>query len=272
LLSSHIDALVFALVAILIVFLAGLILGSTVGDMVRDFGEGFWQLIPFTLQMAMIITGGYTVASSPPIARIIRRLATIPRTPRGAVAFVAFIATTSPLLSWGFSMIFSALLVREVVQKVRGIDYRAASAAAYLGVGSVWALGLSSSAALMMATRGSIPPALRKISGRIPLTCTIFTWQTMVTAILLVMVSVWVAYLSAPTAANARTAEALGVNFESPAPVSEKSHTPGEWLERNGVLTVLICAIDSVIWRKFSSSRARWPRSISTPTTFSSSC
>jgi short-chain fatty acids transporter len=183
------------------------------------------------------------VASSPPIARIIRRLATIPRTPRGAVAFVAFIATTSSLLSWGFSMIFSALLVRDVIKRVRGIDYRAASAASYLGVGSVWALGLSSSAALMMATRGSIPPELLKISGRIPLSHTIFTWQSMVTAILLVIVSVGVAYLSAPTAAHAKTAEALGVKFEPPAPVSEESHSPGEWLEHNGILTVLICAI-----------------------------
>jgi short-chain fatty acids transporter len=182
------DVLVFALVAILVVFVAGLFLGGTVVDMVGDFGGGFWELIPFTLQMAMIIIGGYVVASSPPIARIIRRLATIPRTPRGAVAFVAFIATTSSLLSWGFSMIFSALLVRDVVKRVRGIDYRAASAASYLGVGSVWALGLSSSAALMMATRGSIPPELLKISGRIPLSHTIFTWQSMVTAILLVVV------------------------------------------------------------------------------------
>src|SRR5580704_11712385 len=107
------------------------------------------------MQMAMIVIGGYVVASSPPVARTIRWLASIPRTPRGAVAFVAFVSMTSSLLSWGFSLVFSAFLVREVVQRVRGVDYRAAGAAAYLGVGSVWGLGLSSSAALMMATPGS---------------------------------------------------------------------------------------------------------------------
>jgi len=54
--------------------------------------------------------------------------------------------------------------VREIVRNVRGIDYRAVGAAAYLGTGSVWALGLSSSAALVMATPTAIPAALVKIS------------------------------------------------------------------------------------------------------------
>jgi short-chain fatty acids transporter len=237
------DALIFALLAIVIVFVAGLVLGSTTGNLVKAFGDGFWQLIPFTLQMAMIIIGGYVVASSPPVAYVIRRLAAIPRTPRGAVAFVAFFATVSGLISWGFSLIFSGLLTREVVQKVRGIDYRAVSAAAYLGNGTVWALGLSSSAALLMTTRESIPQALFQISGLIPLTRTIFTWQSMLTAVILMAVAVSVAYLSAPPASAAQTAEALGVTFEPSRPAPEKRRTPGEWLEYNGILTVLICAL-----------------------------
>jgi short-chain fatty acids transporter len=236
------DTLVFALVAIVIVFVAGLILGSSAADLAKDFGEGFWQLIPFTLQMAMVIIGGYVVAVSPPIARVIRRMADIPSTPRGAVAFVAFFASVSALLSWGFSLVFSGLLVRELAQKMR-VDYRAAGAAAYLGAGSVWALGLSSSAALLMATRESIPPALFKLSGIIPLTRTIFTWQSVVTTVVLIAATVWVAYASAPSAEHVKSAESFGVNFERPVLAPEKRRTPGEWLEYSGVLTVLICAL-----------------------------
>ena len=58
------------------------------------------------------------------------------------------------LISWGLSLIFSGLLVRELTRRVKGMDYRAAGAAAYLGLGAIWALGLSSSAPLMMATKG----------------------------------------------------------------------------------------------------------------------
>ncbi len=43
---------------------------------------------------------------------------------------------------------------------MKGMDYRAAGAAAYLGLGAVWAMGLSSSAAMMTVTRSSIPPSL----------------------------------------------------------------------------------------------------------------
>src|SRR5262249_29253860 len=81
-----------------------------------------------------------------------------PRTARGAVAFVAFFAMAASLVSWGLSLVFTGLLVREVAGRLRGIDYRALCSAAYLGLGSVWALGLSSSAALLQATRSAIPP------------------------------------------------------------------------------------------------------------------
>src|SRR6266487_4057566 len=86
-----------------------------------------------------------------------RWFASMPRSARGAVAFVAAFAMLSSLISWGLSLIFTGLLVREITRRI-DVDYRAISAAAYLGLGSVWALGLSSSAALLQATRSSIPP------------------------------------------------------------------------------------------------------------------
>ena len=134
----------------------------------------------------------------------------MPRTPRGAVAFVAFFSMATALVSWGLSLIFSGVLVREIVKNVRGIDYRAAGAAAYVGTGSVWALGLSSSAALVMATPSSIPAALLKISGVIPLSQTIYAWQSIATAGILMLACVLVAYLFAP-AVSEKTAESFGI-------------------------------------------------------------
>ena len=163
------DAFVFALAGLIVVFIAGAVMGIAMRDLVRYFGDGFWSLIPFTMQMAIIIVGGYVVATSPPVHKLIRWLASLPRTPRSAIAFVAFFSMATSLVSWGLGLIFSGVLVREIVRNVRAIDYRAIGAAAYLGTGSVWALGLSSSAALVMATPSAIPTALLKISGVIPL-------------------------------------------------------------------------------------------------------
>ncbi len=233
------DAFVFALIAVIVVFIAGVFAGSAVRDLVRYFGEGFWGLIPFTMQMAIIIVGGYVVATSPPVNRLIRRLATIPKTPRAAIAFVAFFAMAASLVSWGFSLIFSGLLAREVVKQVRAVDYRAIGTAAYLGSATVWALGLSSSAALLMATPSSIPAALVKISGVIPLSQTIYTWQSITVAAILMSASVAVAYFSAP-ASSARTAESFGVMDEVLPPKLDARRAPAEWLEYAPLLSLLI--------------------------------
>src|SRR6266849_10541836 len=118
------DAFIFALSGLIVVFVAGSLMGIAIRDLVKFFGDGFWSLIPFTMQMAIIIVGGYVVAASPPIHRLIRRLARIPQSPRRAVAFVAFFSMLTALVSWGLSLIFSGILVREVVKNVRRTDYR----------------------------------------------------------------------------------------------------------------------------------------------------
>src|SRR5579872_1463632 len=236
------DAFVFALVGLIIVFAAGLFAGVGVRNLVKYFGDGFWGLIPFTMQMAMIIIGGFVVATSPPVHRLIRKLAKIPRTPRGAVAFVVFFSMMTSLLSWGLGLIFGGILVREIVKNVRGIDYRAIGAAAFVGNGSVWALGLSSSAALVMATPGSIPAALLKISGVIPLSLTIYTWQSAATAAILIVSSVTVGYFSAPKSSRI-DAESFGVTGGLEVPALEERKTPAEWLEYAPGLSILVAAL-----------------------------
>lgn len=240
------DAFVFALAAIAIVFLGGLSIGVAPAKLASEFGGGFWSLVNFTMQMAMVIIGGFVVASSPPVARMTSWLASIPKTARGAVAFVAAFAMLSSLISWGLSLIFTGLLVREITRRIERVDYRAIGAAAYLGLGSVWALGLSSSAALLQATRSSIPAALLPITGVIPLTQTIFLWQNLVMAAVLIAVSVAVAWFSAPREQDARTARDMGVVFEPFAVERAEPKTAGEKLEESPILSVAIALL--MLW------------------------
>jgi len=72
------DALVFALLGIVVVFIVGLLLGESPYKMAVVGGRGFWTLIPFTMQMVMIIVGGYVLASTPAVYWCIQRLASIP--------------------------------------------------------------------------------------------------------------------------------------------------------------------------------------------------
>ncbi len=240
------DAYVFAAIAVLIVALAALAMGRTPTQVSIDFGKSFWNLIPFTMQMAFVVIGGYIVAVAPPVRKVINVLARFPQTPKMAISYVAFIAMMASLLSWGFSMIFAGILMREISKRVPGIDYRAMGAACYLGLGSIWALGLSSSAALLMATKTSIPPALLKISGVIGLEATLFTWQNLVMISVLVVLSVWICYASAPTADRAKTAEMAGIIYKESQEDLGKAETPAEKLEFSPFLTVVVVALGIV--------------------------
>ena len=240
------DPLVFALIGIVVVFLIGVAAGEKPIDLAIQGGNGFWSLIPFTMQMVMIIIGGYVVASTPLVQRAMQKLANVPKNPRQAIVLIAVFSELTALLSWGMSPIVCGLFVRQLTGRVKGLDYRAAGAAAYVGGATVWALGISSSAAMLMATRSAIPPKLAAISGLIPLTSTIFLWPSLLLAVVLILAGISVAYLSAPTAQKARTAESYGLRWEPFQLDLEPRTKPGEWLEYSPLLTILVVALLSV--------------------------
>src|SRR5665647_1419536 len=120
------DAYVFVCLAVAVVAAAAMLNGAAPMAVAKSFGDGFWSLITFTMQMAIVAIGGYVVASSPPAGRLIDGLAAMPRSGAGAVAFVAAVSMLTSLLSWGLSLIFSGLLVRVLARRADlRMDYRA---------------------------------------------------------------------------------------------------------------------------------------------------
>lgn len=77
------DAYVFVLIAVIAVAGGAMLHGGSPLAVSRAFGDGFWNLIPFTMQMALVAIGGYVVALSPPVAALLARLASVPKTGRG---------------------------------------------------------------------------------------------------------------------------------------------------------------------------------------------
>jgi short-chain fatty acids transporter len=257
------DAFVFALLATLFVFIAAIIwTPSSPLQVIDAWGNGFWDLIAFTLQMSLIIITGHVLATSAPMGRAIRGIASWPKTPRGAVALVTFFAMFSSWFNWGFSLIFSAVLARAVARRVPGVDYRALAAASMLGLGSIWAQGLSGSAALQMATPGALQPQIRDIvaaggivpGGIIPFSDTIFLWQSFVSVAIEMIVVTLVMWLATPPAAKAKTAAMLGVELPfdsrddaSAVPLAQgKGLTPGAWLEHSPLLSLVLVAFGTI--------------------------
>jgi short-chain fatty acids transporter len=248
------DAFIFALVATVLVIAAALAATpATLAQTVDAWGGGFWDLIPFTLQMALVIITGHVLATSPPMGRLIRAIAAWPRSPRGAVALVAFFALASSWFNWGFSLVFSAVLAIEIARRVEAVDYRALAAASMLGLGSIWAQGLSGSAALQMATQGALQPQIRDIvahgglvsGGMIPFRHTIFLWQSFVAVLVETIVVVGVMWLATPPAGRGRTAKDMGIRLnEFHIPNAQfRILTPGQRLEHSPLLSWLVVAL-----------------------------
>ncbi|WP_395309167.1 TIGR00366 family protein [Mycobacterium sp. AMU20-3851] len=234
------DAYVVALAGVVLVSVAAFVNGSSPQTVVDAFGGGFWDLTAFTLQMAMVVLTGYVVATSPPVAKLIDRLATMPGSARTAVSLVAFLSMSVSFLNWGLSLVFSGLLARAIARRTDlRVDYRALGAAAFMGVGAVWALGLSSSAAQLQATPASLPEELLQITGVLDFGTTIFTWQSLLMCAILIVLTVVIAHFSAPRGAAIRTAEDMDVDLDDRTEPAPPRSRPGEWLEYSRVLPVL---------------------------------
>jgi len=250
------DAFIFALLATVTVVIAGLTAGgATPGGIAVIWGKGFWSLIPFTLQMALIVITGTVVATAAPVQRFIDRLAGIPGSNRSAVVFVAVVAMVTSWFNWGFSLVFSAVLVRAVARRLPSVDYRTLAACSLLGLGSVWAQGLSGSAALQMATPGMLPDGIREVvangggvggmvsGGIIPLANTIFLWQSLLAVLIEIVVVAALIWFIVPTGTRVRTAADLGIELrERPAASSEPVplRSPGEWLEHQWWVNAIV--------------------------------
>ena len=94
------DPAVVAFLGIVVVFLVGVLAGEEPVRLASEGGKSFWALVPFTMQMVMVIVGGHVVGSTGAARHAIRWLAGLPRSPRSAVALVALFAMLTSLISW----------------------------------------------------------------------------------------------------------------------------------------------------------------------------
>jgi len=132
--------------------------------LVTHWYGGLWEILPFAMQMVLILLTGYTLASSRAVKRGLEWLAGLPRSPGGAIVLLTVAAALAALLHWGFALVASALLARAMGRKVAGCDFGFLVAGAYSGF-VIWGSGLSSSIALVSATAGSEMNFIARYTG-----------------------------------------------------------------------------------------------------------
>ncbi|MBB3231788.1 short-chain fatty acid transporter [Halomonas stenophila] len=118
----------------------------------RFWGDGFWNLLTFSMQMLLVLVTGFMLASSPPVKRLLQRLAGLANNPGAAIVLVTLVSLTASWINWGFGLVVGALFAKELARQIR-VDYRLLVASAYSGF-IVWHGGLAGSVPLTIATEG----------------------------------------------------------------------------------------------------------------------
>mgnify|MGYP000039604484 CR=1 FL=1 len=141
--------------SVLALLLSFLCTEASIGDVSVAWTKGFWELLPFGMQMLLILVLGSALAESRVAQILIDEIANRITSGRQAVFWMSVFALLSGYLNWGLSLVFSALLAKKISQSLteRKIKYNHGLlvASAYLGL-MVWHGGLSGSAPLDVAS------------------------------------------------------------------------------------------------------------------------
>jgi len=186
------NALVFAIVLTFMVALMALgLTDSGPVEIVRGWGDGLAGLLDFIAQISIVLVLGYTLAHTGPVERMLRRIASFPRTPAMAYGFVTVVAGLASLISWGLGLIVGGIISVEVARSARArgirIHFPLLVACAYSGY-VVWHMGYSGSGPLAAATPGSFLEELE--FGLVPITETTFaTWNIAAAVVTLIAVT-----------------------------------------------------------------------------------
>ena len=242
------SALSIAVLLTLFVFLLALILtDANPIDCVDAWGDGFWGLVKFTLHMTVIVFSGHIVAQAPIVAAALKKIASVPRTPRQAIAFVAFCSLILGFIHWGISLVACAALIRTVASRVKGVHYPLLVLAGYLGVACMFHAGLSASAPLMVATEGNEVGKWLS-TGAVPVSMTLFsTFNLALAAIVLVTLTVLLSLLH-PKPENVRPWKGEGAEAgdESGPSAPAERRGPADFFEHTPILNWALGLIGTI--------------------------
>ena len=231
------DPFLFAIILTIVVFVASMI-GTQQSPiaLVNSWGNssGFWGLLSFSMQMALVLVLGSAMASAKICKKILGAIASIAKDKKSAILVTTFVSTVCCWLNWGFGLIAGALLAKEVARRVKDVDYPLLIASAYSGF-VIWHAGLSGSIPLQMGAEGGTE--ILGVTYSAPITQTIFHPVNLGMVLIILILMPLVNYAMHPDAAHTLTVDpALLVEEE------EKTYTintPAEKIEHNKVLWVI---------------------------------
>jgi short-chain fatty acids transporter len=218
--------------------LATLGAGAGVEESVLAWGNGMWSLLELAMQFTIIMVMAHACVASRPVYRWLDRLASLPdpAKPRQAVMVTAALSMLMAYVNWALALVAGALFVPFVCRRNPKVDVRVVIAAAYVGSGTVFGGGLSSSAPLILATPGN--PLLDPAAGRavldrlIPVTDTLFSGFNLAYTLLIGAVGLaTVVALHPRRGAVTLSDEQIEAILPKPPDAPPPAASPADWLD-----------------------------------------
>ncbi len=175
------DAMTTCIAMALLIAAGALLVGNPAAKVAEAGYRGLWMLLPFTMQMTLILVVSCSLGTAPVFQRALRHVARLPRTEGQVLALPILLNALLAYFYWGLSVTLGPIMAiqfaREAERRGLKVDFPFLLAAT-IAAGSVWQFGLSSSAALQMNTPGHF---LESTVGILPLSTTIWTPAAIVT-------------------------------------------------------------------------------------------
>jgi len=231
------DPFLFAVILTIVVFIASMI-GTQQNpvQLVNAWGNssGFWGLLAFSMQMALVLVLGSAMASAKVCKQALGAIASLAKDKKSAILITTAVSTICCWLNWGFGLIAGALLAKEVARRVRDVDYPLLIASAYSGF-VIWHAGLSGSIPLQMGAQGGTK--ILDVTYFAATSTTIFHPMNLIMVGVILVLMPFINYAMHPDAAHTIVVDpSLLVEEE------ERTYTidtPAEKIEHNKVLWII---------------------------------
>jgi short-chain fatty acids transporter len=211
-------------------------------DLADYWGKNFFGILPFAMQMVLLLISGYALAAAPQVRKLLASIAGLAKTPRQVILLVAFTSMVLFFLNWGLGLIAAAFLAREAARLNPEVDMRAIVAAGFSGI-IITHGGLSASVPLLINTPGHF---LEKQIGLIPLEFTIFHPQALAVTVTLAVVIPFVCVLMLPKPEQTIKVDPALLVDATPPKVEAEAKQIADRLDRSLLLNVILVLMGAV--------------------------
>ncbi len=230
------DAFLFAVILTIVVFL-GAMLATGMGpiDVLGAWGNssGFWGLLSFSMQMALVLVFGSAMASAKPCKKALGAIANLAHNKKQAIIITTFVSTICCWVNWGFGLVAGALLAKEIAKRVRDVDYPLLIASAYSGF-VIWHAGFSGSIPLDLVAGKTFGD----VTYQAPITETVFHPVNLAMVLIILFVMPFVNYAMHPDKEHAICVDPSLLTDDDER--TYKVETPADKMEHSKILWAIL--------------------------------